>query len=265
MRKLLSALFTVAAMLVSIPALAQQTPATQASAPAAAPGAPAAPATGGAPAAAGGLPAIRHLVYQFGYNTKAADSGTGTGTTTIDITGLAKDGGMTVTATDSWWNTVNPRQTYTCEVYPDGGVTCSQPPNAISPIQLAIVPLLGQNYFTSLSSSPTSTWKQNYTVKATFVPGANSGFMGQVYTWNCAFDLTGKGPIPKAEPVILIHSTGAMKQQGGRYLTVNQKANIAYDPRINMPVYVDEAITLVPRLSVNQYTVEMKLIQTGQK
>jgi len=172
---------------------------------------------------------------------------------------------MTVTATDNWWNTVNPRQTYTCEVYSNGGVTCAEPPNAISPIQMAIVPLLGQSYFAALSGSPTATWKQNYTVKATFAPGANSGFMGQVYTWNCAFNLTGKGPIPKAEPVILIHSDGAMKQQGGRYITVNQKSNIGFDPRINMPVYVSEAITLVPRLSVNQYTVEMKLIQTGQK
>src|SRR6185437_12153339 len=90
--------------------------------------------------AAPGLPAMRHLVYQFGYNTKAAKQGTGTGTTTIDITGLAKDGGLTVTATDNWWNTVRPRQTYTCEVYPGGGVTCAQPPNALSPIQLAIVP-----------------------------------------------------------------------------------------------------------------------------
>jgi hypothetical protein len=82
-----------------------------------------------------------------------------------------------------------------------------------------------------------------------------------VHTWNCDYNLTGKGPIPKGEPVILIHATGAMKQQGGRYITVNQKANFAYDPRIHMPVYVDESITFVPRLSINSYTVQMKLIK----
>jgi hypothetical protein len=70
MNKLLPATVLTGAMLAAAPALAQQT--------------------------ATGLPTVRHLVYQFGYNTKAAKSGTGTGTTTIDIVGLAKDGGMTV-------------------------------------------------------------------------------------------------------------------------------------------------------------------------
>ena len=211
--------------------------------------------------AAPGLPAMRHLVYQFGYNTKAAKQGTGTGTTTIDITGLAKDGGLTVTATDNWWNTVRPRQTYTCEVYPGGGVTCAQPPNALSPIQLAIVPLLGRNYFHALAASPTSTWQQAYAVRATFLPSAASGFAGQVYTWHCSYSVTGKGPVPKGQPVLLVHLQGAMKQQGGRYVTVNQKANVAFDPRISMPVYVDEEFTFVPRQSVNRYTIEAKLIR----
>lgn len=217
-----------------------------------------APATPPAPAV---LPAMRHLVYQFGYNTKAAKQGTGTGTTTIDIVGVAKDGGLTVTATDNWWNTVRPRQTYTCEVYSNGGVNCAQPPNALSPIQVAIVPLLGSSYFHALAASPTATWQQSYPVKATFAPSASSGFAGQVYTWNCAYTLTGKGPVPKGQPLLLVHLHGAMKQQGGRYVTVNQKANVAFDPRISMPVYIDEEFTFVPRLSVNRYTIEAKLIR----
>lgn len=214
-----------------------------------------------APASSSGLPAVRHLVYQFGYNTKAASEGTGTGTTTIDIVGMASDGGMTVTATDDWWNTVNPRQAYTCEVYANGGVTCSQPPNALSPIQLAVVPLLGTNYFTALASSPTSTWNQTYNVRATFDPSGSTGFAGEVTTWACSYAMTGKGTVPNDAPLILIHSEGAMKQQGGRDLTVNQKANILFDPRIKMPVYVDEAVHLLPRLSVDQFTVELKLIR----
>ena len=55
------------------------------------------------------------------------------------------------------------------------------------------------------------------------------------------------------------HSDGAMKQQGGRYITVNQKANILVDPHLRMPVF-DEELTFVPRLTVNRYTVELKLI-----
>ncbi|MGA8534625.1 MAG: hypothetical protein WB615_10995 [Candidatus Tumulicola sp.] len=214
-----------------------------------------------APAQQAGLPTLHHLVYQFGYNTPATKSGTGTGTTTIDIVGLAPDGGMTVKATDDWWNTVRPRQTYTCEVYSNGGVTCAQPPNAISPIQLAVVPLLGQHYFSALSAGANSTWQQKYNVHATFAPSATSGFAGQVYTWNGAYTLTGKGMVPNNNhQVNVIHSTGAMKQHGGRYVTVNQKANLLFDPKLGIPVYVDEEFTFVPRITVNRYTVQMKLI-----
>jgi hypothetical protein len=247
MKKLLSVTFVVSALLAA-PALSQQT---------AAPGAAAPPGGGTA-----GLPAVRHLVYEFGYNTKAAKSGNGTGTTTIDIGGLAADGGMTVTATDEWWNTVRPRQSYTCEVHPNGSVNCAQPPNAISPIQIAVVPLLGQHYFSALSASPTASWQQKYNVRATFIPGATTGFAGQVNTWNGSYSLQGKGHVPKGQPVILVQSEGALKQQGGRYITVNQKAGIVFDPRIKMPVLVDEEFTFVPRLSINRYTVELKLIRT---
>jgi hypothetical protein len=235
------AVLAVVALLVAPPAIAHQTSAT--------PG----PATAE-------LPAVRHLVYRFGYNTKATKEGTGTGTTTIDIVGLASDGGMTINATDNWWNTVRPRQTYTCEVYANGGVNCPQRPNALSPIQIAVVPLLGRAYFSALSAAPTSTWKQNYKVTATFFPSATSGFAGQLYTWNCAYTLEGKGT-SGSSPLILIHSDGSMKQQGGRYITVNQKANLLYDPRIKMPVFIDESITFVPQLSVNKYTIQLKLIR----
>lgn len=223
---------------------------------------PSSPPAAATPATAAG-PAVRHLVYRFGYNEKAMDQGPGTGNTTIDIVGPANDGGMTVTATDDWWNSVKPRQSYTCEVYPNGGVTCAQPPYAVSPIQIAILPMLGQGYFTALSSGPSANWKQSYNVRATFFPSAAVGFAGQVYTWNCAYTLTGKGTMPNDAPLILVRSEGSMKQQGGRQITVNQTANMAYDPRINVPVFIDEAISFVPRLSVNQYTVQLRL--TGTK
>jgi hypothetical protein len=248
MNYILSATFTAAAVVGASTALAQSSPA-----PGSAPVA--------APSAAAVLPAVRHLVYRFGYNTKATKEGTGTGTTTIDIVGLAKDGGMTVTATDNWWNTVNPRQTYTCEVYPNGGVTCTQAPNALSPIQLTVVPLLGRHYFSPLSAGPHSSWQQTFKVQASLFPSAAVGFAGQVYTWNCGNTLSGKGTTPNGDkPLVVIHANGAMKQQGGRYITVNQKSNILFDPHLKIPVYLDEELTFVPRLSINRYTVQLKLI-----
>ena len=207
------------------------------------------------------LPSLRHLVYRFGYNTKAAKDGNGTGTTTIDITGIAKNGGMIVKASDNWWNSVNPRQTYTCEVYPDGRVDCVDPPNALSPIQVAIVPLLGKNYFSALAGGAHASWQQSYSVKATFAPVSGRGFVGQVTTWNCSYELQGKGTSPgNGHAVNVVQSTGSMKQQGGRYIKVNQKAGLLFDPTLKMPGYVNESLTFVPRLTTDRYTVELKLI-----
>ena len=208
-----------------------------------------------------GLPAVRHLVYRFGYNTKATKEGTGTGTTTIDIVGLAADGGMNVTATDHWWNTVNPRQTSTCEVYANGGITCAQRPYVLSPIQVTILSLIGRHYFSALSGGTSVSWQQNFAVKASFAPIASSGFGGQMYTWNCTNALQAKGTTPNnGKPVVVIHTTGSMKQQGGRYITANQKSTILFDPHLKMPVYLAEEFTFVPQRSTNRYTVELKLI-----
>ncbi len=121
----------------------------------------------------------RHLVYRFGYNTKVANSGNGTGTTTVDILGPAADGGVMIGGTDDWWNTARPRATYTCEVYPNGGVSCAQAPYAISPMQLSLFPMLAAKYFSGLAAGPTSSWTKNNQVKAAIVPGA-SGFAGQL-------------------------------------------------------------------------------------
>jgi hypothetical protein len=250
MSKLLTAAFTITAMLAASPVGAQPTPIASGSM------APSAPPT------AGGLPAVRHLVYEFGYNQKAASQGNNTGTTTIDIVGLAKDGGMTVKATDHWWNEVHPKQSSMCEVYPNGGVTCGQAPYSLTVIQLAVLPFLGHGFFSALSAGLNSSWKQNFDVKATFTPGAGGmGFAGQVYTWNCALTLNGKGTLSEQPPLIQIQSNGTFSQQGGRYTKFNQKAGILFDPRIKMPVYVSQLLQLVPQQSVNSYAVEVKLIK----
>lgn len=202
--------------------------------------------------------AVRHLEYRFGYNTKAADSGQGTGTTTIDIVGPAEDGGIIVNASDFWWNTPRARQTHTCEVYPNGGVTCVQAPHALSPIQLVVVPLLAKNYFASLSGVG-SSWTQSYNVRATFAPAAHSGYMGQVYTWNCSYEMNAKKNVGNGTPFVLVGQKGKMKQEGGRHIIVNQDGNVVLDPGTKVPVHVFQHITFTPKLSVDYYTVDLIL------
>jgi hypothetical protein len=206
----------------------------------------------------------RQLVYEFGYNTKVASSGNGTGTTTIAILGPAKDGGVMISGTDSWWNSARPRATNTCEVYPDGGVSCLQTPYALSPIQLTLFPLLGRSYFHGLSANAMSSWTRSYQVKAAILPGA-SGFAGQLTTWKCVYTLHGKGPIAKAGPTVLIETTGTLDQQGGRYFKATSKQRIAYDPVAKIPVVVRDVRTYLPQRSVyNNDSVELKLTKDSQ-
>ncbi len=79
---------------------------------------------------------------------------------------------MTISGTDFWWNTVRPRATNTCEVYPNGSVTCAARPYAISPIQVTIFSLLGTNYFGGLSGGTHAKWHRKYAIKAAVIPGA---------------------------------------------------------------------------------------------
>lgn len=205
-------------------------------------------------------PTTRHLVYQFGFNTKAAGSGNGTGTITVDILGPAADGGVEIRGTDSWWNTVRPRATNTCELYANGGVSCTQAPYAISPIQLTLFPLLAHNYFSGLTKSGTSTWTRTFDIKAAVVPGA-SGFAGALTTWATSFTLEGKGPIPNAAPTVLVEANGTLAQQGGRFWKATSKQKIAYDPVARIPVAVSDVRTHLPQRSVfNNDIVELKLL-----
>jgi hypothetical protein len=205
-----------------------------------------------------------HLVYEFGYNTKVAKSGPGTGTTTVDVSGPAADGGLVVSGTDFWWNTVRPRATNTCEVYAGGTVACLQRPYAISPMQLTIFPMLARGYFKGLSASGTSSWKRHFEVKAAIVPGAN-GFAGQLYTWVCDYTLQGKGPAPDSKAQVLVQSNGTLTQQGGRYRSATSKAGILYDIVHKVPAYVSETRTHLPQTSVyNNDDIQVKLIKLKQ-
>ena len=173
--------------------------------------------------------------------------------------GPAADGGVMISGTDSWWNTVRPQATNTCEVYFNGGVSCSQAPYAISPMQLTIFPLLARGYFKPLNAAATSSWTRTYEVKAAILPGA-SGFAGQLYTWKCAFTLHGKGPIANAAPLVLVESSGTLDQQGGTYLKATSKQRIVYDPVAKIPGIVRDVRTHLPQRSVyNSDLIELKL------
>ncbi len=207
----------------------------------------------------------RHLVYQFGYNTKVANTGNGTGTTTVNILGPAADGGVMISGTDNWWNSARPRATNTCEVYRNGSVSCAQAPNAISPMQLTVFPLLASKYFSGLASGPAATWTKKTEITAAILPGA-PGFAGKVTTWKCVFTLTGKGPIAGSEHLILVHQTGTMDQQGATYRSATEKANIAYDPVEKVPAFIDEVRTHFPQVNVNNYdTIQMKLTSVSPR
>jgi len=200
----------------------------------------------------------RHLVYEFGFNTKVASSGNGTGTTTIDIVGPAAAGGVMISGPDYWWNTARPRATNTCEVYPGGDVTCQKPAYAISPIQFTLFPLLGSRYFHALSGAH-ADWTQTFEVKAAILPGA-SGFASQLTTFKCVYTLQRKGKIANAGGTILVETTGKLTQQGGRYLTASSKQRIAYDPAAGIPVVIRDVRTHLPMRSVySNDLVELKL------
>lgn len=201
---------------------------------------------------------LLHLVYQFGFNTQAASSGQGTGTTTVDVKGPAADGGLIVSASDFWWNTVRARATNTCEVYPGGKVACSAAPYALSPIQLTIFPLLARGYFKGLSSDGTSSWTNSYTVQAAVIPGA-SGFAGQAYVWKCSFTMKGKGPIPNGAPLILVTTNGTLSQG---FFNATSKQRIAWDPVNKVPAAVSDTRTHIPQRSVySNDLVDIKLIK----
>jgi hypothetical protein len=208
-------------------------------------------------------PATMHLVYQFGYNTPVATSGNGTGTTTVDIAGPEPDGGMKITGTDSWWNTVRPRAQNTCELYPDATVACTTAPWALTPMQLTIFPLLAQHFFKGLGHQGTGSFVHKYDVKAAIVPGA-TGMAGQQTTWRADYSYTGKGPVKGAASLMLVTGEGTLNQQGGHYLKATSKQRIVFDPNRHVPAIVNDVRTHFPQRSVyNNDSIQMKLIKVS--
>jgi hypothetical protein len=156
-----------------------------------------------------------------------------------------------VSASDSWWNSINPRATNTCEVYDNGNVSCTQRPYTISPMQLALFPLLGRDYFKGLNATGTSTWTQTLQLDR-----------GDLYKWNAVFTLEGQGTLPDAGKMIKIVSNGTFDQVGGHYKRGTSQATIVYDPVAQIPGIVIDVRTHLPQTSVaNKDSIQLKLIK----
>jgi hypothetical protein len=193
---------------------------------------------------------IAHADYRFGYNTAATETGPGTGTMSVDIGPLMPDGGVTISAQDDWWNSVRPRATNSCEVYPNGNVSCLQRPYAISPMQLVLFPMLGSNYFHGLGDVGNGTWTQSFRVSR-----------GDLWLWDYKFNMTGSGLVDGATALYGINVTGSASQIGGRYRGGDFKQHIYYDREVGLPAIVEDERAHLPQTSVyNKDYVELRLI-----
>lgn len=204
---------------------------------------------------------IRHLVYEFGYNTPVASQGAGTGTMTVDVSAPLADGGVMVSATDTWWNAIRTAATNACEVYPGGDIACTERPYAMSPMQLTLFPMLSRSFFSGLEAGGLGKWQTKYTADAAVVPGA-AGMAGNPYVWNCVFELQGKGPIVDNGTSVIIEADGMLEQTSGRYLKATSTEHIAYDTSTKVPLAVSDVRTYFPQTSIyNADLVELKLVQ----
>ncbi len=189
---------------------------------------------------------VRHLEYKFAYDTTLSRGGPSTGTLSVDILGLATDGGMLVNARDWWWNASLPRQGAQCEVYPNGGVSCMQAPYLLPPMQLVLFPLLARDFFNGVSATVTSPWRQSYNV------------VQSVYTWASVFDLQLDEIVDNHFALVTYHGTSL--QQGGRYRKSVVDGYVEYDEQAKVPVVVRDVRTYYPTGSAfSQDSVELQL------
>lgn len=204
-------------------------------------------------ASAGSPPAnftIVHADYRFGYNTAAAETGPGTGTMSVDIGAAMPDGGVMVSATDTWWNSVRSRATNSCEVYPNGNVTCWDRPYDLSPMQLVLFPMLGRQYFSRLGRSGDGRWTQSYRVSH-----------GDLYLYDYQFSMSGTGAAAGTDSVFAIDVNGKSDQVGGRYRGGDLKQRIYYDAEVGLPAIVEDQRAHLPQTSIyNNDYVELRLI-----
>ncbi|MEO7202318.1 MAG: hypothetical protein ABI431_05925 [Candidatus Tumulicola sp.] len=202
-------------------------------------------------ASAGSPPAnftIAHADYRFGYNTEASEAGPDS---TLIVPGAAMaDGGVLVSATDTWWNSVRFLATNSCEVYPNGNVTCLDRPYDLSPMQLVLFPMLGHQYFSRLGRSGDGNWTQSYRVSH-----------GDLYLYDCQFVMRGSGALGGSNSIFAIDVNGKSDQVGGAYRGGELKQRIYYDVEVGLPAIVEDQRAHLPQTTIyNNDYVELRLI-----
>jgi hypothetical protein len=198
----------------------------------------------------------RHLEYAFSPYpvTRVVENGTippiegpGTGTMGVDILGQAPDGGLLISATEDWWYSVRPRQTHTCEVYPNGGLSCDYIPSP-SASELVLLPLLARDYFSGVASSQ---WKQTYRLS----------FGDNYVVTAVSNDLKVTGS-SDAGRVVDVAVNGTLTQLDRRYLHATETGTIFYDTKSAIPVAAHIVRQWVPTdSSFSSNAVDFKLLK----
>jgi hypothetical protein len=202
---------------------------------------------------------VRHLEYAFSPYpvSRVADNGTvgqisgpGTGTMSVDILGPAADGGLMISATEDWWNSVRPRQTHTCDVSPNGGLSCDYIPSP-SASELVLLPLLARDYFSGVAGAQ---WQQAY--KLSF----GNGYVVTAVTND--LHVTGSSD---AGRIVNVALNGTLTQLDRHYFKASELGTIAYDTKAAIPVTAHVVRQWTPTdSSFSSNAVDFRLLKDSQ-
>lgn len=202
---------------------------------------------------AGEAPAapVRHLEYAFAiYPTAKPNGGYYNGTLSVDILGIAPDGGMLVQASESWYYALRPRQTRECEVYAVGTVHCDDVPPYPSETELVLFPLLARDFFSSGSSDGPSSWQQKFALS----------FAKGLYVTAASMDLSATPQ--SGGRVLIVKSKGVFQQLDRRDQKALEEGQFVYDRAASLPVVVHEVRSPTPTGSIySQTSVDLQLMK----
>lgn len=173
-------------------------------------------------------------------------SGPGTGTLDVTIAGRAPDGGLVVQARDWWWNAVRPRQTASCELYRNGDFACERYP-LLSQGQLAILPLLAENFFQSTAQR----WEVKRWMRQSYFCGYYSATSTTVYS------VTGTS----SNGDVNLDGSGTYRIPCLHEPTIHDRTSMTYDPNTFLPVRVHDETTGTLDSVLTGHSVDLELVK----
>lgn len=194
---------------------------------------------------------VRHLEYAFAiYPTAKPNGGYYNGTLSVDVIGLAPDGGTLMKASEWWYYTLRPRQTIQCEVYPAGSVRCADAPPYPSQSELVLFALLARDFFSGGSPSGSSSWQQKFTLS----------FQKGVYVTAVSMNLSATPE--NAGRFLVVTSQGTLQQLDRRQRKSLEEGRFVYDRTVALPVIVHDVRSPMPTGSVySQSAVDLLLMK----